>query len=284
MRLIKQQGSGEHKEVKVTIGKQGRWLEVTGTRLPEQKTDEGVLTLFVLHDISAMKNLERMRTDFVANVSHELRTPVTIIKGYVDTLVEDRTTLDDSEQERFLQKIQRNVSRLHELLEDLLMLSRLESSMEVLELEPLKLTPLLNELADNFNMRLEAGKQTIEVKIESSCDQVLADKLRIQQVLENLMENVLRHAKGFTSMNLRVERLDKFLCCWVEDNGQGIPPTEIPHIFERFYRVDKSRSRESGGTGLGLSIVKHIIQQHGGKVFGGKPSGARVQELDFNCL
>lgn len=266
VRTIKQQGSGEHREVKVLIGKQSRWLEVTGTRLPEQDRDEGILTLFVLHDITAMKNLERMRTDFVANVSHELRTPVTIIKGYVDTLVDDRATLEAAEQDRFLQKIQRNVARLHELLEDLLMLSRLESSMEMIELKPLELSPMLNEMADNFSMRLQEGKQRIEVVMTASTDLVMADKLRIQQVLENLMENVVRHAKGFSVMKLIVEDLEGSVGCWVADDGQGMPQSEIPHIFERFYRVDKSRSRESGGTGLGLSIVKHIIHQHGGKV------------------
>jgi two-component system phosphate regulon sensor histidine kinase PhoR len=277
IRLVKEKGNAEHKQMQVNLGGTQKWLEVSGTNLPEQDPDEDRLALFVLHDITHLKNLERMRTDFVANVSHELRTPVTIIKGYVDVLIDDRGQLDGEDEERFLRKVQRNVARLHQLLEELLMLSRLESAQESIQKDPASLSALVRETAENFRANLPPDKE-IHFVFAPEPDTLPFDALRLTQVLENLLDNVKRHAKGFTRITLRTERHAQGWTCWVEDDGGGIPQKEIPFIFERFYRVDKGRSRESGGTGLGLSIVKHIIQLHGGHMLAEStpPHGTRI--------
>jgi two-component system phosphate regulon sensor histidine kinase PhoR len=251
--------------LEVTIGSQVRWLEITGSRLPEGDRSGESMTLFVLHDITEQRRLERVRTEFVANLSHELRTPVTIIKGYADALFDDSEELDAEGRRHFLQKIQNSVSRLNIMLEELLLLSRLETNPNALQMEMLSLGKVVRDVTDSFRIRL-AEKGRLEVFVSEGNDTLMIDPLRISQVMENLLENVLRHAKNFTQIEVRTRIEDDGVACAVVDDGQGIPERDLPHIFERFYRVDKGRSRESGGTGLGLSIVKHIIQQHGGEV------------------
>lgn len=260
------------------------WFEVNGVLLPEQGGGEHLL-LLVLHDITRLKHLERLRSEFVANVSHELRTPVTIIKGFTETLIEEGADLTASERERFLQKIKKNVTRLHLLLEDLLTLSRMESKTDPLIREPQSLNQLLAEAADNFRKRL-APEQRLELDLAAGLPEVPLDGMRVTQVIDNLMDNALRHAKGMTVLKLCSCVCDSTIRCYVEDNGCGIPQRDLPHIFERFYRVDKGRSRQLGGTGLGLSIAKHIILQHGGSVFAESKlgSGSRIGfELPLNA-
>lgn len=266
VRRVKGGGSADIFVSEVSIGGQSLWLEITGARLPAQEGTASMLTLFVLHDITKQKRLERVRTEFVANVSHELRTPVTIIKGFVDALIEDCADLRAEEQQRFLRKIQNNVARLHQMLEELLMLSRLESNPDAIRRERHPLGRVVAEAAENFQMRLDPDRQQLRVELTDAPDLVLLDRLRISQVIENLLENALRHAHGFTVLTVRTRVVPPNVICEVCDDGAGIPAKDLPHIFERFYRVDKGRSRESGGTGLGLSIVKHIVQQHGGEI------------------
>ncbi len=251
-------------EIEFRKGKEVFWFEVNGSRLPKQEEDKGQLTLFVLHDVTRRKRLETMRTEFVANVSHELRTPVTIIKGFAETLVEDHHILSAEDRERFLLKIQKNVARLHTLLEDLLILSRLEAAVEPLLLESQDLSDLVREIVDNFRGRL-TDEQKLQVVCEPGNMIVNVDAMRLTQVLENLLENSVRHAKP-NLIQVHLIPSAEGVRCLVEDDGCGIPEADLPHIFERFYRVDKGRSRETGGTGLGLSIVKHIVLQHGGHV------------------
>lgn len=241
------------------------WFEVNGVVLPEQGGGEG-LVLFVLHDITRLKQLERLRSDFVANVSHELRTPVTIIKGFAETLIEEGEELSTAERERFLDKIQKNVTRLHHLLEDLLTLSRMESKTDPLRRDTQALNHLVSDVADNFTGRLAPGLR-LELDLAPDLPDIPLDGIRITQVLDNLVDNALRHAKGMTVLKLHTSRRGAGVRCYVEDDGCGIPHRDLAHVFERFYRVDKGRSRELGGTGLGLSIAKHIILQHGGSVF-----------------
>ncbi len=254
------------------------WFEVNGTPLPRQK-DGQRLSLFVLHDITQLKALERMRTEFVANVSHELRTPVTIIKGFSDTLLED-SELSPQERDRFLQKIQKNVIRLHHLLEDLLTLSRMESKADPLQRERQSLNTLVTEICDNFRGRMPEG-QVLRAELDTGAPPLDLDSLRITQVLENLLDNALRHARDMRHLTVRTSVVGEQVRCYVEDDGCGIPARDLPHIFERFYRVDKGRSRELGGTGLGLSIVKHIVQQHGGSVFAESEPGKGAR-IGFN--
>ena len=251
--------------VEIVKGEEHFWFEVTGAVISDVKARQK-MCLYVLHDITRLKALENIRKEFVANVSHELRTPVTIIRGFTDTLIDEGEQLTPEERSRFLGKIQRNVVRLNSLLEDLLTISRLEGNSAVLKLENLSLNDLALETCNNFKERLDQGR-TIEFIPAAEMPLLPIDPLRITQVLENLLENANKHARGMTKLVVRTELKEKTVTCRVEDNGCGIPTQDLPHIFERFYRVDKGRSREQGGTGLGLSIVKHIVIQHGGTVF-----------------
>lgn len=263
--IRKGRGPGR-RETEVRIGNRQAWLEISGARLPSHPRNPDSLTLFVLHDISRQKKLEKMRTDFVANVSHELRTPVTVIKGFAETLLDDLDHLDRAEQHRFLEKINTHSARLADLLQDLLLLSRLESTENMLNLKDVQLHRLLREIIDPFESRLDQGAQRIVFDLRADEAPLRLDPLRISQVVVNLLENVFRHARGFTTIRISTVSAPGGVLCTVEDDGAGIPPRDLPFIFQRFYRVDKGRSREQGGTGLGLSIIKHIIQQHLGDI------------------
>lgn len=268
VRTVKQGGAVVRREIEVVQGRDCQWFEVTGAPVPDLGPPGRPSAIFVLHDITRLKRLERVRSEFVANVSHELRTPVTIIKGFSDTLVDDHNVLAPEDRERFLKKIQRHTARLHGLLEDLLALTQLESGAEPDRRERLELREFVAGVVEDFLIRPECVGRGLETVLEAGPEVVLGDSVRLTQVLENLLDNALRHAKGATRILVRVrpqpERGEVALS--VEDNGAGIPAADLPHIFQRFYRVDKGRSRELGGTGLGLSIVKHIVLQHGGRV------------------
>jgi len=270
---------GVRQEMEVLIDGRKVWLEVSAARLPDNPRNPGHLTLLVLHDITRQKNLEKMRTEFVANVSHELKTPVTIIKGFADTLMEEGPGIAAEDSQRFLQKIKANSERLHNLLQDLLLLSRLESTDSVLHRERLSLRRVIEETAENFRPQLPSPEHTLTLDLADGDDIVFIDPLRISQVLNNLLENILRHAKDFRSIRIGTELTREGVHCSVADDGVGILEKDLPHIFQRFYRGEKGRSRESGGTGLGLSIVKHIIQQHEGEIeaLAGKEGGAVIR-------
>lgn len=264
-----------NRQVTVEKGGETLWFEASCAPLEKSPTSQTPATLLVLHDITRLKSLEMIRRDFVANVSHELRTPLTIIKGFAETLVEDNEALSDESRLRFLEKILNNAERLHLLVEDLLTLSRLESKPEqvVPEIESLK--KLLNDTMENYKGRLEEGQEII-VEFDERIGEFAFDRFRINQVLDNLVENAFRYAADFSELKLiaRYNESTGMVDCAVSDNGPGIPAKDVPHLFERFYRVDKGRSRERGGTGLGLSITKHIVQLHGGKVSAQSEVGA----------
>jgi len=227
---------------------------------------EGIVSgcLLVIHDITEMRRLETMRRDFVANVSHELKTPLTSIKGFVETLLEG--ALQDKENSRhFLQIIQDHANRLDNLVSDLLDLSHLESQEIKLDTQKFNLKKLVDDALAGFNSQLK--KKSIKAEnILSESLFIQADKDKIGQVLTNLIDNAIKFNRENGSLKIYSHDLDNKIRITVEDSGMGIPPKDIPRIFERFYRVDKARSRELGGTGLGLSIVKHIIELHGGSV------------------
>lgn len=254
----------------INIEKNGQtyWFEASCAQVKGIEQQDERSTLLVLHDITKLKELEVMRREFVANVSHELRTPLTIIKGFAETLIDDADTIKPEARARFLDKILNNAERLHVLVEDLLTISRLESRPEQIEPFDQPLKPLFEEVAENYRARLSPDTQVIRVAVEDAVDMVKYDRYRIHQVLDNLVENAFRYAPEFTEIVLdaRLDPEQKEVVCSVCDDGPGIPEKDLPHLFERFYRVDKGRSRERGGTGLGLSIVKHIVQLHGGSV------------------
>ncbi len=227
-------------------------------------------TIVVIFDITEFKKLERVKADFVANVSHELRTPLTSIKGCVETLLEDG--YDTEEQRRkFLSVIEENTDRLIEIASDLLTLSELEggdSSPREAEkgLEPVDIGEAAARSAESLaSFFLEKGVR-LSLEIEDGVPPLPANGFLIERMLSNLMENSAKYTHRNGSVSVRARRDDGSLLIEVRDDGIGIPPEHRERIFERFYRVDRDRSREMGGTGLGLSIVKHIVLQHGGTV------------------
>lgn len=244
------------------------WFEASCSRVKGVEGEAELSTLLVLHDITKLKQLEVMRREFVANVSHELRTPLTIVKGFAETLIDDAETIKPEARARFLDKILNNAERLHVLVEDLLTISRLESRPDQIDTLAQSLRQLFEEVVDSYRSRLDSDKQSIRVDFEESIDLVTFDHYRMHQVLDNLIENAFRYAPEFTELILeaKMDTENQEVLCAVIDDGPGIPEQDLPHLFERFYRVDKGRSRERGGTGLGLSIVKHIVQLHGGSV------------------
>ncbi len=258
------------KQQEISVDREGGalWFEASCAEVRGVSEENAVSTLLVLHDITRLKSLEEVRRDFVANVSHELRTPLTIIKGFAETLEEDHATLPVATRARFIEKIVNNAKRLHVLVEDLLVLSRLESKPEQIEPSVASLELLLEDILEHYRSRLKPEGQVIELDFDERVGEFAFDRFRIQQVFDNLLENVFRYAPEFTQLILRAryDAANEVVQCAVVDDGPGIPAKDAPHIFERFYRVDKGRSRETGGTGLGLSIMKHIVQQHGGSV------------------
>ncbi|MDB4473746.1 ATP-binding protein [Opitutaceae bacterium] len=255
-----------HHETEFVNGEDTRWVEVTGTTIPALDDSDGDWALFVLHDVTRQKGLERVRKEFVANVSHELRTPLAVIKGYIETLVDDHHDMAAEDRLKFLETVQRHTDRLNFLLEDLLTLSRLESASPGLNPESVELRPLIEAMMDDYLNRPVTASHQIEGMFGPGVEQVWADPLKITQVINNLIENALKYTPSGSTIEISAERKANNVEIRVTDNGPGIPEADLPHIFERFYRVEKGRSREKGGTGLGLSIVKHIVQLHGGQV------------------
>jgi len=246
------------------------WLQVSAAVIldPEGRRQG---TLLVFHDLTRLKQLERTREEFIANVSHELRTPLSHIKGYTETLLGGAK--DDPEVAmRFLQTIARNAERLQLLIEDLLTISELESGRVTLKLQPLPLPSVVGKVFDDFKAR--AAARTITLANETSGVNVSADAVRLEQVLSNLVDNAIKY--GRTGGRVTIGALtpdDGKVEIFVRDDGPGLPADSLERVFERFYRVDKGRSREQGGTGLGLAIVKHIVQSHGGAVWAKSQTG-----------
>lgn len=242
------------------------WVEATGTLIPPLDGQKEPWALFVLHDITKQRKLENIRKEFVANVSHELRTPLSIIKGYIETLVDSHTDMPVDDRDKFLKTTQRHAERLHSVINDLLVLSRLESSSPGLQSEPTDVARLIGGLVEDYHARPAAEKHLIEARVDDSLHSLLIDPLKLSQALENLLDNALKYTPAGSRIQISARHEGSEMVLAVSDNGPGIPEQDLPHLFERFYRVDKGRSRETGGTGLGLSIVKHIAQLHGGRV------------------
>ena len=217
------------------------------------------------HDVTEEKRVEAIKRDFVANVSHELRTPLSSIKGYAETLL-DGAMSDKATLKNFLTIIDRHANRMTALIEDLLTLSMLESHQMPMSFESLDIKGLINSIIQGFEKQAKDKDIEIVMDIGKEIPKIPADKDRLEQVIVNLVDNAIKYTnKGTVTVSSR--EVDNMIQIDVEDTGIGIPEKDIPRIFERFYRVDKGRSRELGGTGLGLAIVKHIIQGHNGKIW-----------------
>jgi two-component system phosphate regulon sensor histidine kinase PhoR len=222
--------------------------------------------LIVFHDLTRLRQLENTRREFVANVSHELRTPLSLIKGYCETLL-DGAKDDPAVATRFLGIIERHADRLTFLIEDLLVISRLESGHVALNIQRVELAPLVQRSLDELTARVKAPTAVLDNRVpQDLC--VLADADRLQQVLYNLVDNAIKYGPPDVRVAITAAPGDAGMIeIRVADNGPGIAPEHLERIFERFYRVDKARSRDAGGTGLGLSIVKHIVQSLKGEVW-----------------
>ena len=246
------------------------WLQVSAAVIlsPEGRRQG---TLLVFHDLTRVKQLERTREEFVANVSHELRTPLSHIKGYTETLLGGAKD-DPDVATRFLQTIARNAERLQLLIEDLLTISELESGRVTFNLQPLSLHSVVEKVFDDFKTRAEA--KTVTLTDKTSGVKASADTVRLEQVLSNLVDNAIKYGRngGRVTVGARSAGDGKVEVC-VQDDGPGLPADSLERVFERFYRVDKGRSREQGGTDLGLAIVKHIVQSHGGAVWAKSEAG-----------
>ena len=240
-----------------------RWLQVNAAVITNS-TGERDGTILVFRDLTRLKQLERTREEFVANVSHELRTPLSLIKGYVETLL-DGARDNPEVAERFLKIIERNANRLDLLIQDLLTISALESEQIKLNLQSVN----LHSLAEKVLTDLNAKAENKNVQLVNELPELTAngDVNRLDQVLANLVDNAIKYGGANGSVRVGGNQLpDGKLEIFVRDDGPGIPPEALDRVFERFYRVDKARSRDQGGTGLGLSIVKHIVHAHGGEV------------------
>ena len=258
--------SKEVKTSRATSILPGRAFDVTAAPLP----DGGVVA--VLRDLTETERVEKTRRDFIANVSHELRTPLTSIQGYTETLL-DTIPEEPASTREFLEIIRKNTTRMSRLTEDLLTLARVESGETRFETEPVPAAELLHDAEESF--REIARGQGVDLQIMDSHNGsgsveslplVLADREAIHQVFSNLIENAMKYGRGGGRVELGARAAQRGIEFYVKDFGAGISSEHLPRLFERFYRVDKARSRESGGTGLGLAIAKHIMRAHGGAI------------------
>ncbi|MDQ0214973.1 two-component system phosphate regulon sensor histidine kinase PhoR [Oikeobacillus pervagus] len=249
------------KELILPLAIERRQFEIHGVPIIGTNDDwKGILIVF--HDITELKKLESMRKDFVANVSHELKTPITSIRGFTETLL-DGAIHDQEALISFLQIILKESERMQTLIKDLLDLSKIEQNGFELNIEHVYLRPIILDIIDTLNNQMEEKNITYTMKVDSHL-YVEGDPYRLNQVFMNLINNAIVYTQSGGKINIDAHESEKEIIVNVKDNGIGISPEEIPRIFERFYRVDKARSRNSGGTGLGLAIVKHIIEAHGG--------------------
>jgi two-component system phosphate regulon sensor histidine kinase PhoR len=235
----------------------GRSFEVTAAPLPAGGA------VAVLRDLTETERIEKTRRDFIANVSHELRTPLTSIQGYAETLLDG--TQENNHSREFLDIIRKNASRMSRLTEDLLTLARVESGEQRFDVQPVAPGELLHEAVESFEKLARA--YGVELRVEDYAPEpVSADREAIHQVFSNLIDNALKYATSGGQLVLGARPAELGVEFYVRDFGGGIPSEHLPRLFERFYRVDKARSRESGGTGLGLAIAKHIVLAHDGAI------------------
>lgn len=251
-------------EIMVHTPQGDRYLQVNCTGLRDAGA-QPIGAIAVLNDVTRLKALEQMRRDFVANVSHEIKTPVTSIKGFAETLLDG--ALDDREDaERFSRIIVGQADRLNSIVEDLLALSSVEQiGKGALDLQEASITDVLQVAVEVCQTKAQAKDISLELDAPSDVYGAISPPL-LEQAVVNLVDNAIKYSPAGRTVKVTQTQTDRDVVISVEDHGCGIPREHLPHLFERFYRVDKARSRELGGTGLGLAIVKHIVQAHGGTV------------------
>ncbi|CAN5261393.1 N/A [soil metagenome] len=227
---------------------------------------DGAIIMTAL-DVTAGKKSEQLRTEFVANVSHELRTPLAAIRGYVETCLEPPGSGEAPPYDRFLPIVHQHALRLNELIEDLLTLSRIESKGMQFRFGPQHLSEVAAGVITTLLQDAEKKRIALINEIPETLPEVTADLSALERILLNLMENAIKYSEDGGQVRIAAQPRGAMLCISVNDAGVGIAKEDQARVFERFYRVDKARSRKAGGTGLGLSIVKHLVQSHGGEVW-----------------
>ena len=255
---------GEQVTGEVEVGTvRPRSFAVTAAPVQAAGANSAVL---VLHDITELRRLERVRRDFVANVSHEFKTPLTAIQGFAETLLGG--ALDDkANRARFVEIIRDHARRLARLTDDLLKLSRIEAGRLELEMRPIRVEALVNGCVETARLKAESKGLRINVQLPEGIPQVRGDGAQLGEVLQNLLDNALQYTPSGGQIDVTAASNGDGVTFTVTDTGIGIPESDLERIFERFYRVDAARSREAGGTGLGLAIARHIVDAHGGKIW-----------------
>jgi len=249
----------QNTRMQVPFGEGDRTIMVHTVPLTTQKTMDGTISVFF--DLTEVVRLENVRRDFVANVSHELKTPLTSIIGYSETLIETAT---EEMQKRFLTKIYQSSLHLKRLVDDILELSAIESGRAPIHPEEISLIDFFEVIKEEYAESF--GQKQILFNLQANTPTLTADPEALRHILQNLLDNALRYTPEGGVITLRSLQKTKEIDLEVEDTGSGIPREDLSRIFERFYRVDKSHSRDHGGTGLGLAIVKHMVKAHGGSV------------------
>ncbi len=231
--------------------------------------------VMVLHDVTDLRRSDQVRRDFVANVSHELLTPLTAIRGYLDALRDE--PLQPDERQRFLEIIERQTGRMERLVKDLLQLASLDAREEPIENERCEFGALLSAVTRDLAPSIEQKQQQVTIDVAPAVETIVVDVAKLQDAVRNIVENASMYSPPGSHIRVSAAREGQRIVLRVEDEGPGIPEADRERVFERFYRVDKARSRESGGTGLGLSIVKHLVQRLGGDVrVANRPQGGAV--------
>lgn len=262
-RILKGKQHLATEEITVNIPEE-KILRVNGVPIMRNNRLEGAILVF--HDITQLRRLEQIRQDFVANVSHELRTPISSIKGYAETLLEGALKDKDNAKE-FISIIYQDSNRLANLINDLLDLSKIESGKMKMSLVSLDTVSVIKRAVTVIENQARAKSIALKINLAQGLPKIKADETRFSQVMINLLDNAIKYSSEGGSATISAKVVGDALQIDISDTGIGISEKDIPRIFERFYRVDKARSRELGGTGLGLSIVKHIVSAHGGQVW-----------------
>ncbi len=245
-------------------------------RVVPVEADRGGGAVLVLHDVTELRQADQVRRDFVANVSHELRTPLTAIRGYVEALTDSPVAPEQAQ--KFLDIIARHAARMERLVTDLLRLARLDARQEVLQRAHCQVGPLIDSVTAEMEPAITTRRLSVVTTIGPGAEGTYGDPAKLHDVFRNLVENAINYSPEGGTIAITATRDGGTIAVTVSDEGPGIPEAELPRIFERFYRVDRSRARDPGGTGLGLSIVRHLVELHGGKV------SARNRERGGACV
>jgi two-component system, OmpR family, phosphate regulon sensor histidine kinase PhoR len=236
---------------------------------------DGGGAVLVLHDISDLRRADRVRRDFVANVSHELRTPLTAVRGYVEALMEE--PVEPEQRRTFLEVIDRHTARMERLVRDLLRLARLDAQQETADIHTIDVANLFRLATTDLTERIDRQALHVDIRVKPAAAVIEADPTKMHDALRNLIENAVNYSAEGARIELEAHADGDRVLLSVGDYGPGIPEADLGRVFERFYRVDTSRTRDPGGTGLGLSIVRHLVELHGGKVSAAnRPEGGAV--------